>query len=150
MPRLRASWWHFGTALLLLGLLLLSDAMELAHPGQKREDIAAAGAWLDRNVPLDEEILVTSNEMASLAFYHWPQRHFKLYPGRDLSITARNAAAVAEAVPFTSEYRVIYIFGRSWLSDPEGALEHEVVERYASCGGTEVRGIRIYCLRRHS
>jgi hypothetical protein len=40
----------------------------------------------------------------------------------------------------------VYVFGRAWVSDPDGALEGDLQRRFASCGTYETRGIRIYCL----
>src|SRR5262249_21702608 len=101
MPRARVALWHVGAGALLVALMVLSDVLELSHPGQKREDIVAAGAWLDHNVPLDEEILVTSDEMTSLALYHWPKRRIRLYPDRKVVASDSNAGALADMVKLT-------------------------------------------------
>ena len=125
--------------------MVLGTAQHLADPGQKREAIKAAGEWLDANVPEEVEILVTSDEMASLVYYHWPERMFRLYPDRKTAVTEENVESIAEQLPFTGSDKVIYIFGRSWLSDPKGKLREELKSRYSLCQSTEVRGISIYC-----
>lgn len=131
----------------LVAVMLFGTAAELSNPGGKREDLIAAAAWLDANVPRNEEIAVTSDEMYSLALYHWPQRRLIEYPHRKLSATVANARSIAAEMPFSGDRRV-YVMGRSWLSDPEGALEAELRKRYDSCGGAAVRGVKILCLRR--
>lgn len=149
MPRFGAPWWRIGAAVVVLLLMITGSVRNLTSPGQQREDVAAAGAWLDRHVASDEEIFVTSDEMASLAFYHWPVRRITQYPPRNIIAHKSNAEELARDLPIATRQRLIFIFGRSWLSDPEGKLEKAINSRYASCGGTEVRGIRIYCLLPH-
>ena len=38
------------------------------------------------------------------------------------------------------------MFGRSWISDPDGALQKAIERRYELCEGVDVRGIRVYCI----
>jgi uncharacterized membrane protein len=146
MPALKAGWWHKAAAIVLIGLMGVGTAIGLGQPGQKREDVFAAGAWLDQNVAPEEEILMTSDEMAWLASYHWPKRNILVYPMSKVVVTPENVAAVTEGLPVDGKRRLIYVFGRSWVSDPTHALERSITARFRSCGGTEVRGIRIYCL----
>jgi hypothetical protein len=146
MPQLRAAWWHWAAGVALVVLMGLGTVIELGQPGIKREDVFAAGAWLDQNVPPEEEILVTSDEMATIAAYHWPERNVRLYPASRVKVTAENLAAVTKSLPVPDVGRRIYVFGRSWVSDPTHALEN-FVTRFASCGRAQVRGIRIYCLQ---
>jgi uncharacterized membrane protein len=146
MPPRVTAWWRTGAAAFLVGLMGFATASELSNPGQKREDVLGAGLWLDRNVPTEEEILVTSDEMASLAYYHWPDRRTRVYPARNVVASTGNVEAIVQGLTFIGRKRVIYVFGRSWLSDPDHALERAIQERYPTCGRTEVRGIRIYCL----
>lgn len=101
------------------------------------------------NVP-GEEILVTSNELAYLAAFHWPTRRFRVYPDRRTVMGAENVGMVAAGLPFTNGDRVIYLIGRAWASDPAGALPPVLLERYPSCPGAEVRGIQMLCLVRPS
>jgi hypothetical protein len=146
MPAPGSERWRWGAAILLTGLMGGASAFELTHPGHKREDVTAAGAWLDRNVPVEEEILVTSEEMMSLASYHWPRRRVRLYPADDALVTADSATALAQGLPFQDKKRLIYVFGRSWVSDPEHVLERTIQDCYRLCEGTRVRSIRIHCL----
>jgi hypothetical protein len=118
----------------------------LMDPGHGREDVRAAALWLDAHVPVDEMLLVTSDEMAELARYHWPKRHLQVYPAPGVVVTADTAAAVADALPAPGRGPIIYVFGRAWLSDPSGALQRELARRFRSCGGTDLRGVRILCL----
>jgi uncharacterized membrane protein len=147
MPRRGASRLSTIMGAALIGVMSIATFAELSNPGGKREDVISAAAWLDENVPLHEEIAVTSDEMLSLALYHWPKRRVLQYPDKRLVVTAANAGAVAAALPFSGERR-IYVIGRSWLSDPHDALEAELHTQYANCGGASVRGIKILCLMR--
>jgi hypothetical protein len=126
---------------------VLATVLHLADPAHGREDVIAAGRWLDANVPPDEEILITSTEMEHLARFHWPQRHFRLFPTERGAITPDEVANVADSLPFTTPERSIFIVGRAWLSDPDGRLQKELAERYQSCPGADVRGIRILCFK---
>lgn len=138
------------TIVALLGLLpamLFASVSHLREPAHGREDIRAATEWLDRNVPVNEPVLVTSNEMAMLASFHWPQRRFVLYPSRGVVASAQSAVALASELPFPGE-RAVYLVGREWLSDPSGALRAALTERYESCPGARLRGITILCLRK--
>jgi uncharacterized membrane protein len=130
-----------------VGLLLaVALGLHLAHPGHGREDLDAAGAWLDAHVGADEEVLVTSEEMDYLAEFHWKGHRFRLYPPARVVATAATAPALAAALPFPASGRVVYVVGRAWLSDPADALQHELAARYAQCPGLEARGVRILCL----
>jgi hypothetical protein len=146
MPALRAPRWQWASAVLLVAVMAGTMVFERLHPGYNREDVYAAGAWLDDNVPVEEEILVTSEEMMALASYHWPQRRLRLYPEDDRMTAVQGADAVARAIPFEGHDRRIYVFGRSWVSDRKQALEGRIRDCYRMCPGAEVRGIRIYCL----
>jgi hypothetical protein len=131
----------------LAAVMVLATVLHLADPAHGREDVIAAGRWLDANVPPDEEILITSTEMEHLARFHWPQRHFRLFPTERGAITPDEVANVADSLPFTTPERSIFIVGRAWLSDPDGRLQKELAERYQSCPGADVRGIRILCFK---
>ena len=58
---------------------------------------------------------------------------------------AASADGVASRLPWR-DGRAVYVFGRAWVSDPDGALEGDLQRRFASCGSYETRGIRNYCL----
>ena len=149
IPRLDAPRWRKVCAAGVIGLMTWGTLHALAHPGEKREDIIGAGRWLEHHVALDEPVFVTSGEMASIARYHWPERDIRLYPDRGVRTTQADAPGLTSAIPFPPDAdRVIYLFGRSWVSDPQGALEQEVARSYRSCGTARLRGIRIYCLLR--
>jgi uncharacterized membrane protein len=126
-------------------LLLAGTVLHLSEPGHGREDVLGAEAWLETHVPREQPLLVTSSEMAYLARYHWADRTIVEYPSPRAVVTATSADAVAERLPWR-DGRVVYVFGRAWVSDPEGALENDLRRRFASCGRFETRGIRIYCL----
>jgi len=143
----RAGWLRLArVAGVAVGLLLaMGTALHLAEPGHGREDVAAARAWLDANVAPEQPLLVTSSEMAYLARFHWAPRPIVDYPTPPAVVNAASADDVAERLPWR-DGRAIYVFGRAWVSDPEGALEGDLRRRYTSCGAFETRGIRIYCL----
>jgi len=126
-------------------LLVAGTALHLAHPGHGREDVLGAAAWLETHVPREQPLLVTSSEMAYLARYHWADRRIVEYPAPRAVVTATSADDVAQRLPWW-DGRAVYVFGRAWVSDPEGALENDLRRRFASCGRFETRGIRIYCL----
>ena len=138
------------STVVLVGTMTAGSARHLLAPGHGRADIYAAGSWLDAYVPIDDTILVTSEEMYHLASFHWPDRRLVLYPARKTVANRDNATEIAREVPFTEGNRLIYIFGRAWLSDPDGALQDALLARYAACPGTKVRGIRIMCLEHAS
>ncbi len=133
--------------LVLLLVMAYATVLHLKDPAHGREDILAAGRWLDANVPADEEILITSGEMEHLARFHWPNRHFRLYPAQRRPLEPADRAAVAAAMPFATPSRAIFMVGRAWISDPNGDFQKELAERYPPCEGTDVRGIRILCFR---
>jgi hypothetical protein len=83
--------------------------------------------------------------MAYLAHFHWAGRQIVDYPAPPTVVDSASAGSVAERLPWR-DGRAVYVFGRAWVSDPEGALERDVRGRFASCGTLEARGIRIYCL----
>jgi hypothetical protein len=128
--------------------MISGSVRHLLTPGHGREDMYAAGNWLEQHVPVDEEILVTSSEMHHLALFHWPDRRFRLYPDRRIVADQNNSAEIAGNIPFSPGGRTIFIFARSWLSDPSGVLQEELGKRYAMCIGNEIRGIRILCLEK--
>lgn len=148
MPRGSDARGRWICALVLIAIMVTGSARHLLQPDQKREDILAAGRWLDENVPGDVDVLVTSDEMATLAYYFWPNRRLVLYPARNVVADAGTAEALAAALPFDDSGRAIYVVGRAWLSDPDGLLQKAIANRYPQCGGTQVRGIRVYCLRK--
>jgi mannosyltransferase len=137
-----------AAAVTMGAVMMLATALHLHNTSHGREDVIAAGRWLDANVPADEEILITSGEMAVLAQFHWPNRRFRLYPDQKGAISENAIPEVADALPFPGE-RAIFMFGRAWLTDPTGAFQTTLSQRYPGCGGTEVPGIRILCLRPH-
>jgi len=128
-------------------LLATGTALHLAQPGHGREDVSAATAWLREHVPAGQPLLVTSREMAYLARFHWPDRPIVDDPAPPAVISPESADDVATQLPWR-DGRAIYVFGRAWVSDPAGALERDVRNRWASCGELEARGVRIYCLDR--
>ena len=136
------------SAFILIAVMVTGSVRHLITPGHGREDIYAAENWLERHVAVDEEILVTSSEMHLFAMLHWPDRRFRLYPSRRIVANHENAAEIAENVPFSTSDRLIFIFGRAWLSDPDGLLKDELAKRYAMCPGAEFRGIHILCLEK--
>jgi 4-amino-4-deoxy-L-arabinose transferase-like glycosyltransferase len=145
-PETMGQRWRSAAAVVLVLFMIGASALHLAQPGHGREDVYAVGRWLQANVPAEEEILVTSEEMLMLAQFHWPQRHFKLYPARRTVAGAGNADQLAANVPFANPNRAIYMFGREWLSDPDGALRAALRAHYAACPGMDARGIQIFCL----
>jgi 4-amino-4-deoxy-L-arabinose transferase-like glycosyltransferase len=147
-PRRIDSFLGTATAGVVVGVMLIGLTRHFYDPGQKREDVRAAGRWLDQNVSTNEEILVSSDEMATLAYYHWPHRRIRLYPARNVVATSANAEALAKEMPSSASGRVIYVFGRDWLSDPSGLLQESLKRMYSQCPGTEARGIHIYCFAR--
>lgn len=145
----RGGWPRLaGGAGVAVGLLLVAGtALHLADPGHGREDMRGAGAWLDAHVSPEQPLLVTSGEMAYLARFHWARRPVVEYPAPRVIVEAATADELAARLPWRND-RAVYVFGRAWVSDPDGALERDVRERFASCGAYEARGIRIYCLNR--
>ena len=132
----------------LAAVMTIATMLHLHDTSHGREDVIAAGRWLDANVPPEEEILVTSGEMAVLARFHWPNRRFRLYPDHgETAIPTGVIAGAADALPFPGPGRAVFIFGRAWLTDPTGAFQTALSQRYPGCGGVEVPGIRILCLR---
>jgi len=138
-----ARWRLAGAALAVV--LAVGLGLHLAQPGHGREDTRSAGAWLDAHVPANEEILVTSSEMALLADYQWPGRRLLLYPPAGVIATADNADALAAAMPMPGPGRAVFVVGRAWLSDPTGALVRALGARYRACPGVRVRGIEVLC-----
>ena len=78
--------------------------------------------------------------------FHWPDRRFRLYPDPHVVVDGTNAAALADGLPFGRPDRAFYLLGRAWDSDPGDRLPRLLGERYGSCPGTTVAGIRILCL----
>ncbi len=135
-----------STVVLML-VMLYATVLHLSDTTHGREDIRGATRWLEANVPADEEILVTSGEMEVLARFHWPNRRFRLYPGTKGAVTPEQIPTLVEQFPFADRPRAIFMVGRAWLSDPDGELQAALAERYRTCTGTEVPGIRIHCLQ---
>jgi 4-amino-4-deoxy-L-arabinose transferase-like glycosyltransferase len=134
-----------GAGVAVALLLATGTALHLSQPGHGREDVAGAGEWLDAHVAHDQPLLVTSSEMAYLARFHWANRQIVDYPTPPAVVSAASADDVARRLPWR-DGRAVYVFGRAWVSDPDGALEGDLQRRFASCGSYETRGIRIYCL----
>lgn len=130
----------------LLTAMLSAAYLHLHDPGHGREDVLKAGEWLAKNVPVEEDILITSEELAILARFHWPQRRFINYPLQKSIVDRGNVAAIVEELPFANHQRAIFMIGRAWLSDPRDLLIARLGKRFQDCGGTEVRGIRILCI----
>jgi hypothetical protein len=125
-----------------------ATTLHLADPGHGREDIRAATTWLGAHVPTTQPLVVTSREMAYLARFHWADRVVVDHPAPPrLVVDQASADAVAAELPW-HDGRAIYVFGRSWVSDPQGLLEQTVGRRFVSCGRFETRGIRIHCVER--
>jgi hypothetical protein len=129
----------------LTGVLVVGTALHLAEPGHGREDVADAGTWLAAHVATTQPLLVTSHEMAELARYHWARWPIIDYPPDFATVDGPRAERLAERLTWR-DGRAVYVFGRAWASDPDGALERAIQRRWPSCGAFEARGIRIYCL----
>ncbi|MFM7143545.1 MAG: hypothetical protein ACKO2K_16695, partial [Alphaproteobacteria bacterium] len=121
-----------------------------ARPGHGREAVDVAGAWIDANAAPGAPIVVTSEEMATLARFHWPSRPVVPHPPFGVVADEANATPLADELPFPAGERVLFVFGRDWLTDPAGALRAELARRWRSCGGAEFEGIRVLCLERAS
>jgi hypothetical protein len=134
----------------VLASAALGTALHLARPGHGREAVDLAGAWIDANAAPGVPVVVTSEEMVTLARFHWPGRPLVAHPPSRVVADASNAEELAGALPFPAGDRVLFVFGRDWLSDPTGALRAAVAKRWRSCGGVEVEGIRVLCLERSS
>ncbi len=131
----------------IMVVMALGTLLNLAEPGHGREDVAAAGRWLDAHVAPDREVLVTSSEMDLITRYHWPSRRLRLYPPLGVHADHANASALAAGLPFGNADRVYFVVGRAWVSDPTRLLRTALRERYQPCEGARVRGIDILCLR---
>jgi uncharacterized membrane protein len=142
--------WHAAqVAGVVVGIVMVwATALHLAQPGHGREDIRAATAWLDAHVPAPQPLVVTSREMAYLARFYWVDRIIVEQPAPPLVVLDQASADAAVAKLPWRDGRAVYVFGRAWVSDPEGVLEQTVSRGLASCGRFEVRGIRIYCVAR--
>jgi uncharacterized membrane protein len=146
-PQQSGQWVRAAAAYALVALMALATGLHLRDPGHGREDVAAAGRWLNANVPVSQEVLVTSGEMAHLAWFHWPQRRFRQFPPERVVVTAENVQRWVDAIDVPkAPGRLVFLFGRDWISDPEGLLRQRLKERYRECPGSEVRGIYILCL----
>jgi hypothetical protein len=144
----RGAWRRAGlvAGAVVAAVLTGATALHLADPGHGREDIRAATTWLGAHVPTTQPLVVTSGEMAYLARFHWADRAVVEYPAPPrVVVDQASADAVAAELPW-HDGRAVYVFGRSWVSDPQGVLEQTVVRRFVSCGRFEARGIRIYCV----
>ena len=144
-PETIAQRGRTGAAVALMVVMLIASTLHLADPSHGREQIYVAGKWLDTNIPIGEEILVSSEETAILARFHWPNRRFKIYPAARTMVGRENADQVAADLPFSDPKRAIYLYAREWLSDPSGELLIALKNRYETCPGIEVRAIRILC-----
>jgi hypothetical protein len=146
MPSRLARNGASAAAVALIAIMGAGTAWHFADPGHGREDVAGAAQWLDANVAPDQPLLVTSFEMEILARHHWPGHALQLYPDFNVAVAADTAEQIAAALPFHGAPRVYYVFGRAWVSDPQGALRRALLARYNSCMGARVRGIDILCL----
>ncbi|MFM7734360.1 MAG: glycosyltransferase family 39 protein [Alphaproteobacteria bacterium] len=134
----------------VLASAALGSTLHVARPGHGREAVDVAGAWIDANAAPGAPIVVTSEEMATLARFHWPSRPVVPHPPFGVVADEANATALADELPFPAGERVLFVFGRDWLTDPAGALRAELARRWRSCGGAEFEGIRVLCLERAS
>lgn len=140
-----------GVAAVVLALVMSwATFLHLHDTTHGREDLRAAGRWLDANVPPNEEILVTSVEMEALARFTWPNRRFRLYPDDRGPVAPDRIPELVERFPFDDRPRSIFLVGRSWLTDRDGKLQAALTASYRACPGTDVRGIRIYCFEPRS
>jgi hypothetical protein len=141
-----------GVPLLATGIvalaLVIGAAVHVARPLDGREDVYAAGRWLDTHVPADAPILVTARDMATVATYHWPMRRIVVYPEPSVVVLPGNVDTVADRLPVPQGDRVFFLVGRAWDSDPDGVLPRALGARYRPCPGTAVAGIRIFCFDR--
>ena len=130
----------------LVIFMAFASLQHLMDPGHGREDVFAAQSWLDKNVPSEEEILFMSEEFQLLTNYHWPKRHFTLFPPRKPVVTKNSGDAIADAMPIGKNGRTIFLISREWISDPNDLFEGALRKRFGDCGSTSVRGIRLLCL----
>lgn len=130
----------------LFAIVIAASFFHLENPSHGREDVVTIGEWLDKNVANSENIFVTSAEMKALATFHWPHRHFTLYPGRKVIVDRTNVNQIVNELPIPTAKRLIYIFGRTWVSDPDNALRKTLKDRYSECGGTMAEGVTVLCL----
>lgn len=131
-------------AAILAGVMGWATYLHLSDTTHGREDLRAAGRWLDANVPRDEEIVITSREMEILAKFTWPDRRFRLYPDDD-SVSPERIPDLVQRFPFADRPRSIFLVGRAWTTDRDGKLQSALTASYATCPGADVRGIRIFC-----
>lgn len=139
--------WRSGrgvASIVLVLAMLYASFLHLRDTAHGREDIRGAGHWLDANVPENEEILITSTEMETLARFHWPNRRFRLFPSERGTVTPAEIPEAVADMPF-EDRRAIFLVGRAWLSDPDGKLQTALADRYRSCSSVDVPGIRIHC-----
>src|SRR5262249_39398791 len=125
----------FGTA--VVAGLVAGTALHLASPGHGREDVRGAGRWLALNVAAPQPLLVTSHEMAELARFHWRRWSVVDYPDDYATVDAPAVDRLIGRLAWRNG-RAVYVFGRAWTSDPDGALER-AVQRFPSCGEYETR-----------
>ena len=144
----RAHRARLAATLVVAACAVLGSSLHLAHPGHGREAVDAAGTWLDEHAAPDVPVVVSSEEMATLARFHWPRRPVVDYPPRGVVAGPANAEALAAGLPFPRGDRVFFVLGRDWISDPRGHLRSALAARWSSCGGVEVEGIRVFCLER--
>jgi uncharacterized membrane protein len=137
--------FRVAASVALVVIMVCASALHLYEPGHGREDIYAAGQWLDTNVQPGDSILVTSDEMALFARFHWPNRSLTLYPDRKTVVDKNNVDQLIAGLPFTPGSRAIYLYGREWLSDPKGLLR-ERLRALPGCPGVKLRGIEIFCI----
>jgi Dolichyl-phosphate-mannose-protein mannosyltransferase len=136
-----------------LALLTFFSGASIAHllePGHGREDIFAATKWLDLNVGAEEEIYFASKEFSLLSNYHWPHRRFIAYPEGNKVVKRDNVQNIARNLPVGTKHRTILMLARDWISDPNDLLVPALRNHFEDCGGINLRGIRILCLRKNS
>lgn len=130
----------------ILAVMAIGTARHMLDPAHGREEVDRAGLWIEEHVPEHQQILVTSNEMAQLARFHWPKRRLRIYPDARAVVTEANVRRIAAELPLSFSGRAFYVIGRDWVSDPQRVLETELMRHYTLCEGVAVRGIRILCL----
>jgi hypothetical protein len=133
--------------LVLLAITSWATYLHLRDTAHGREDLRAAGQWLDANVPPDEEILVTSAEMEVLARFTWPDRRFRRYPESRSLVDPAQVPQLVAGFPIADRSRAIFLVGRAWITDRDGVLQSALADAYPACPGTDVRGIRIHCFQ---
>jgi hypothetical protein len=129
----------------LLATMSVGLGAHLLDPAHGREDVTAVERWLDQNLAEREAIVVTSEQMAELAGFHWPRQRVQLFPDQRITVDSENVRSLTVEFPFVGNDRTIFVIGRSWSSDPDDLLQGELLRTYVECPGIKVRGIRVLC-----